>query len=662
MSESATHASIQEAPAPNEFFQNNLAAIKQWAPYLYSRLAAIEATNTDLIVDPDGGIDIGFRGQRLYGQDAVAHAGAQIEQFAKAPVRELINEPDPENMKGMTGSFCQALLDRMSGAGIAYDPAKPHPNSHFLLIFGIGLGLHLQSAIEQSQAKVAILIEPNLEYLYHSLFVTDWAALFEFGDRQGVRFSLIVAQKPAEIAAKAGQVLRGNNPTLLDGVGLYMNYNSVILDRAKYLIRRDLFLTVSGLGFFDDEINMCRNAIGNLASGATEILGQYLSDRDEALFVIGSGPSVEADLDFIAAHAGQAMLMSIGTGLRSLLVQGIRPDFHIELENAIENLQVIEATAKEFDLGGVTLIASATVLPELAAKFDRAIYYFRESVSSSHVFGGPFPILQPAGPTVANSALVSAIRLGFRKVYLFGVDMGTKSDGKFHAKDSVYGIGVLDEITKASQSYPGNLGGDATGSLIYDWSRKVLENTLNGYRTVQVYNCSNGVRIDGAIPKVARAIELPESEIDRAAVVREISQGLARCPRERWSKEWHQIDIRAHGNEILDHMEDILGSLAADPGPDADWLEGICDAIQAMRHRSPATASFLSGTLQLAVGCASWYDRRICDPSHVDPYRRMAAEELRALAGRLREGLKALLEEMEASLERHGAHDGSAPV
>ncbi len=656
VSENPETPAAPAAPAANEFFQKNLAAIRQWAPYLYSRLGAIDVPNTDLIVDPDGGIDIGFRGQRLYGQDAVAHASAQIEKFAEAPTREFINEPDPEKMKGMTGDFCVAVRDRMGGAGIAYDPAKTFPNSHFLVVFGIGLGFHLQTLIERTEAKVAILIEPNIEYLYHSLYVTDWATLFEIGDRQGVRFSLIVDQKPAEIAAKAGQVLRGNNPSLLDGVSLFMNYRSVILDRAKDLIRRDLFLSISGLGFFDDECIMCRNAAGNLAAGTAEILGEYLSTRDEPLFVIGSGPSVEADLDFIVAHAGQAMLMSIGTGLRSLLVHGIRPDFHIELENGVDNLEIIAATAEEFDIGGVTLIASTTVHPDLARIFDRAVFYFRERVTPTQIFGGSFPILQPAGPTVANSALVSSIRLGFRKVYLFGVDMGTKSGSKFHAKESVYGTGLLDEVVEASQAFPGNLGGTAVGSHVYDWSRKVLENTLQHYRSVQVYNCSNGVRIDGAIPKVARAIELPETVIDRAAVGREISQGLARCKRERWSMQWRESDIRAQSTVILDHLEGILVALAADPGSSVDWLQSFCDAIQAIEHQSPANAALLGGTLQLAVGCASWYDRRICDPGQIDPYRRLAAEELSALVGRLREGLEALLDEMETTLDLPGAH------
>ncbi len=640
-----------ETPGANDFFRNNLAAIRRWAPHLYSRLAVIEVPNTDLIVDPDGEIDIGFRGQRLYGQDAVAHASAQLALFAKAPTREFINEPDPEKMPGLTGDFCVALRDRMKNVGIAYDPAKTFPNSHFLLAFGIGLGLHLQTLVERTEAKVAILIEPNIEYLYHSLYVTDWAALFEFGDRNGVRFSLIVGQNPAEIAGKVSQVLRGNNPTLLDGISLFTNYSSVILDRAKDLIRQDLSLSVSGLGFFEDERIMCRNAAGNLAAGTTEILGEYLAARDEPIFVIGSGPSVEADLDFIVAHAGRAMLMSIGTGLRSLLAHGIRPDFHIELENGVGNPKIIAAIAEEFDLGGVTLVASATVHPDLPRLLDRAVFFFRERVTPTRIFGGSFPFLQPAGPTVANAALVSSIRLGFRKIYLFGVDMGTKSEGKFHAKESAYGAGLLDETVTASRPFSGNLGGIAVGSHVFDWSRKVFENTLRHYRSVQVYNCSDGVRIDGAVPKVTRAIELPENTIDRAALGSEISQGLAHCKPEMWSKQWRGADIRAQSAAIFDHLEEMLAALATDPGSSVDWLQSFCDAIQAMEHQSPANATLLGGTLQLTVGCASWYDRRICDRAKSEAYRRMAAEELRALIGRLRESLENLLDEMEATLD-----------
>ena len=642
----------------NEFFRKNLAAIRQWAPYLYNRLAAVEAPNTDLIVDPDGAIDIGFRGQRLYGQGAVAHASAELAQFAKTPNREFINEPDPEKMRGMTGDFCEALIDRMKGAGIAYDPAKTFPNSHFLMVFGIGLGLHLQTLVERTEAKVVILVEPNIEYLYHSLYVTDWATLFEFGDRNGVRFSLVTGHNPAEIAAKVGQVLRHNNPTLLDGISLFTDYRSIILERAKFLIRQDLFLSVSGLGFFEDERVMCRNAAGNLAAGAAEILGEYLRPRTEPLFVIGSGPSIEADLDFIVAHAEQAMLMSIGTGLRSLLAHGVRPDFHIEVENGEDNLEIVAGTAKEFDVGGVTLVAAATVHPDMAPIFNRTVFFFRERVTPTQIFGESFPVLQPAAPTVANAALVSSIRLGFREVYLFGVDMGTKSDGKFHAKESVYGTGLLDDPVEASHSYPGNFGGTGVGFHVYDWSRKVIENTLRHHRSIKVYNCSDGIRIDGAVPKVARAIELPETAIDRGTVAREISRGLAHCKRELWSKKWRESDIRAQGRAILDRMDEVLADIVAEPGTNVDWLQEFCDANQAMESLCPANASLLSGSLQLAVGCASWYDRRICGEDQQGAYRRMAAEELTALIGRLRNSFEDLLDEMEATLDGKNSAPG----
>jgi len=656
----ATAPDAQAALAANEFFRSNLAAIKRWAPHLYRQLSAITAPYTDLIVDPDGTIDIGFRGQRLYGEDAVAYANARIEDFAKAPTREYINEPDPAKMKGMTGDFCEALREGMRGAGITYKPDQRFPDSHFLLNFGVGLGLHLKAMVERTGAKVAVLIEPNIEYLYHSLFVTDWAELFEFGERRGVRFSLVVSQKPAEIAAKTGQVLRGNNPSLLDGVSLFSGYRSIILDRAKELVRQDLFLSLSGLGYFEDEVIMCRNAVGNLAAGAGPILGQGLPARDEPLFLVGSGPSVESDLDFIAAQSGRAVLLSIGTGLRTVLAHGIRPDFHLELENGPGTPEVVAATARDFDIGGVTLVASATVNPSLPGLFDATTLFFRERVVPTQIFGGPFQIVQPAGPTVANAALVSAIRLGFREIYLFGVDMGSKAEGRFHAKGSVYGAGQREEKITATRLFPGNFGGTATGTHVFDWSRKVIENTLQHYRSVRVYNCSDGVRIEGAIPKVSRAVSLPARPVDRAALMREITKGLVRAKPEIWSDMWRQAAVRAQGEAIFDRIESVLAELRADRDSRADWLQGLCDVMASMAQQSPVVATLLSGSLQLAVGCASWYERRLVDSGQRAAYRRMAAEELVAMTGRLRAGLDDLTTEIEATLDVAAPTDRAA--
>jgi hypothetical protein len=642
-----------------DFFNQNLAALKRWAPHLYSRLKAIEAPYTEILLDNDGNIDIGFRGQRLYGRDAIALANEQIENLIRNPVREYINEPNNSKMEGLTGIFCGGLLSRMAEQGITYDPKNRPQDSHFLIVFGVGLGLHLEAAAAHTNAKIVIIIEPHLEFVYQSLFVTDWVSLFENGEADGVRFCLIVEQSPSDIASRCINLMRGNNPVLIDGMVFFTNYVSPILESARDLIRKDLYLAVSGLGYFDDEVIMCRNTARNLGGGPVEILSDYLPAREEPLFIVGSGPSVEADMDFIVNHVDKAIIMTIGTGLRGLLRRGIKPDFHIELENQVFNTNIIAATAADFDIHGITLVGSVTLQKRMVESFDQRILFFREGVSPTKLFGRPFRVVRPAGPTVANAGAVSAIRMGFRDIYLFGVDMGTTMEGRFHSEGSVYGAGILDEMATASIIYPGNFGGDATGCFIFDWSRKVLENTFRYYREVNVYNCSRGVRIAGSIPKVSRAIQLENDTVDRAEVLKDIKKGLVRCAPSHWQDMWRDAGLRQQSERVFGWIEDVIADLDKAPEQHDDWVEDFCGLIGRMQAESPVNTSFMGGTLQLIVGSASWYERRLNDSGRKGDYRRIVAEQLRTILNSLKPRMDDVYGEIESAME--GKEIGDKP-
>ena len=639
-----------QAQAGRAFFERNLATIKTWAPNLHSRLAAIRNPHTEMIVDEDGGIDIGFRGRRLYGHDAVAVANAQVEDFLEKPNREFIEEPEFDVLSGVSGNFCKSLVYRMKEAGIEYDPGGGGSACHFLLFFGVGLGLHVETVVEETEARFVILIEPHIEFIYQSLFVTDWAGLQERAEARGVRFVFIVDQSPGTITGRIMHLMRSNHPGLIDGTSYFLNYRSPILDRAIELFRKELFTTVAGLGYFEDEVIMARNGTMNLAAGPAEILSDFLPPRDEPLFIVGSGPSVEKDLDFVAAHAERAVIMSIGSGLRGLLERGIYPDFNVEMENFSGNAEITEITAKEFDFKDVILIGSCTVQPRMAACYKRAIFFFREGVSATELYGGPFSVVRPSGPTVANAGLVSGIRLGFREIYLFGVDMGTKVEGKYHASGSVYGAGLRGEIARPSIAFPANFGGSATGVYIFDWSRKVLENTIRHFSEVRVYNCSDGARIEGAMPKVSRAIELKNGPVDRERLLADLDRGMTRCQPELWSKLWHEAEVREVGRAVLERFDRARAGLTESDDASADWLQGLCGAIDALNALSSPNKPFMLGTMTLAVGYASWYDRRIRDPEQRRAYRRIVAEEFGQVTGYLREHLDLLCDELEATL------------
>ncbi len=640
-------AETAEADDATDLFQTNLAAFRRWAPHLYGRLSTVTNPNSALVIGPEGEVDMAFRGQGFYDGDAVAAANGQLERYFAEPLRHTINEPDPQRLEGAAGDFCLAVTRRLAEQAIVYDPANSPSESHVLVVFGVGLGLHIGALIERTGARLALLVEPNLEFLYHSLFIADWQGLFREADENDRQIVVLVEQDSTAIAARARQILRAGNPALLDGVYLYTHYPSAILEQAKQRLQQELVLTLSGLGFFEDELIMTRNAAANLGRGSAEILADYHAARDEPLFIVGSGPSVERDLDFIASSARRAVLVSIGTGLRVLLERGIRPDFHVELENGEGNLEILAATTKDHDLAGITLIASLTVQPKMVEQFDRAILFFRERVSSTVLFSGGLKILQPAGPTVANAALIAAIRLGFREVYLFGVDMGSKVEGHFHAEGSVYGAGLRAEVATPNQRFAGNFGGVVTGETILNWSRHVLENVLRVHRGLKAYNCSDGARIAGAVPKVARAVELAGAPLERGALLAEMTKSLHRYSAKRLRDTWQEQNCRAQAHEIFDAVEQVLARAEADPAAGIDWIHEIFEIVRPDNRAKQAATAYLSGSCMIAIGCLSWYDRRIADPDQRCRYRRIAIEAFGAMVADMRRRLDVLFDEVE---------------
>lgn len=638
-----------EAPdlaSAQDYFAANLAALRSRAPTLHAKLSAIKAPHTRIAFDGSGGIDIDFRSQGLYGRDAIRYAEDQLAAFFRQPLRQRVNEPDPDKLQGVTGTYCTRLIDAMAAAGIDYDPSFLPGDGHFLFVFGVGLGFHLRPLIERTRARVIILIEPNLEFLYQSFRTLDWGELLAWCDERDVKVHFISDRNPPRIAQQVSQLVRANNPALLDGVTFFSHYPSAIMDQARERIARELMIALSGLGFFEDELLMSRNALANLTRGPVEIINRILPDLQHPVIIVGSGPSVDQDWEHITRHRERAVLISIGTGLRGMLARGIRPDFHVELENGQVNLEIMTATANDFDLHGIVLLASLTVQPRLVELFDRVIYLFREKVSSTAIFGTPFKILQPAGPSVANTAVLCAIFLGFREIYLFGADMGSKVSGQFHARESVYGAGIKAEIVTGSDPVPGNFGGEATGAPFFNWARKVLENVIQHYHQVRVYNCSDGARITGAIPKVPRSIVLEGRAIDRPALQAQLSSDLTRSDVRLWRRLWQESECRDRSRQMFDRIEAILARARQEDDLEFAWIHELYDLVRTDDVITP----YVAGTLTMSSGCAHWYGRRIADQDQRKAYCRLAIEELQAVVAEMKSSLTELFDDMDARL------------
>lgn len=641
--------SLADAPAdqdPHEsaFFTENMAAFREHAPQLHARLAQVQTLHSRLFIDDDGALDIALGDRRFYGEDAIAFTQRQIDAYFEKPERRSIINLAFDELSGLEGRYKRALSAALEADSVDLADSRIDKSSHFTIVFGLGLGLHLDPLMAFTSCAELIIVEPNFDNLYHSLSVIDWRALFEQGAQAGCAIHLVLDKDQDAIASRLRGLIRLGNPALLDGVYVYQHYGSSLLTEARFAFHHDFSLHVMGLGFFEDEMLMMANAVANLKQPNVRVLTSQQQPLTEPVFICGSGPSIDGDLDVIAAQRDRAIVVSIGSALRTLLAHGIRPDMHVETENHPANAANIERVAEEFGLAGITLLGAATVQPVMAELFDEVILYFRDSQVPTVVFGNGSEHMGTAGPTVANAALVTLAHIGYREIYLFGVDMGSRQTDHYHSANTYIGIGENEEWAGSTRlPVPANFGGKAVVETMLSWSRAGLENVLAMNRVIRCVNCSDGARIAGTIPMLPSVLDLQNPPIDSAQIMGEIRANMRAFPLELMARIWRDAELAKNSQEIFAEIYTVLASAAELDDPGLTWIYDLYNLLDEAKAKSPAIGVFLFGTSCLFLGSFWWFDGRIEDAQYRRGFRRTAVREIGSLYATMERRLSILL-------------------
>jgi len=249
------------------------------------------------------------------------------------------------------------------------------------------------------------------------------------------------------------------------------------------------------------------------------------------VFIIGSGPSIDGTIEQIKKLRERAIVFSCGTGLRVCLGNGIVPDFHCEIENGPYVHDVLSIVRGQFGFKGITLIAPFSVDPRVPGLFDETILFFRDAISGSRVLTEHANEIYLAVPTVTNTALRTALALGFGTFYLFGVDCGTKDTSRQHSRQSVYfhaDMFKAEPRTDMTYTFQGNFGGLVKSNWILMFTRMMISEVCRIFQP-KVFNCSDGAEIRHTTPKVAQAIKLPELARSRAETKAALRAHLRLC-------------------------------------------------------------------------------------------------------------------------------------
>lgn len=616
------------AEAESDMRADNLAAFARYLPGI-AKLLDGHVPQTRLVDNPDGSFDVEFRGQRLYD---VAGDGTSPLDVARTDVdaarktfqgRLLVSPLSSKSLDNTTSVYVTKLLKKGVDRGITFLEVPNDDGAYHLMVMGLGLGYHLTELLTYCKPFSICIVEPNLDFLYHSLSTFDWASLLERRKEWPSAVSVLRAENAEDLSRAMRAHCRNANPVAVDSTLMFSSYPNDMMDQTLRLFRRDAHLIHSGLGFFQDEMEMVRASYFNLVPHEDfRLFKRGSAPIDLPAFVVGSGPSIDDDLDFIKANQDRAVIFSCGSALGVLLANGIRPDFQVQLENGEAPREMLESMAKTYDYTGICLIGSNTISPQTRALFGNRVFFMRQSLSPFAMFSPGYEYsLDHSGPTVTNTGLELALHSGFNDVYLFGCDLGARSPERHHSRFSPYHMADrqagYDAAVVFAQKLPvrelANFGGVVFTNEIMTWSRDSMETSIKqsgGAR--RIFNCSDGMRIQGARPQVSDGVKLVASKRTKTDVVGDLMGHWPEASTFGFKDRWHSTDWRG---QLRRYADTVIEICKAEPERSQEFLHRVGPLLIPDHVRPPRFEEYcVRGTLFVTLLTADYYSRRVHPP------------------------------------------------
>lgn len=510
----------------------NMALLERKFPSVHARLVDNPGSIAQPVFDGEALVDIDLGNGRLYKGDGRRMAEEQVAVFTAAPFRTGY-----KSVEGIAGDsmvsrrFYEAILDSLKHKNVSAIATYPQERSGYLFVFGLGLGYHLPLLAEKLEVENIVVVEAIAEFVGLSLKAVDWCALDAAMSERGQKLHLVLDDKSGNIADRLDEIISEHGEMLLDGAYLYRHYPFWPLDEAHKRLLNDIPTKMVGRGYYEDERKMIRHAVVNLHRHDHYLIrGRFRRRYDVPAFIVAAGPSLDESIEFIRQWKDHAIIFSAGTTLQPLIKAGIVPDYHVELEN-IATLHSICTHILELrpDLfpdkrfTGMKMIASVTVSPMVTPLFDELYFFYRDCATSTFSYGEGIEVMNGVGPSITNTCMAVAARLGFETMYLFGTDCGWRDPKNHHAKSTMYY--TMDDFKtqtfEGEFATPGNFGGTIYSNLVFTWTRDMIEQKVEKFG-LKVFNCADGAFIRGTTPLLPESLFFPGKPLDKEAVFKRV--------------------------------------------------------------------------------------------------------------------------------------------
>lgn len=614
-----------ETRSPEELFTHNLRVFKRFAHHIHARLVDHKPVSK-LIFLENGEPSVEFNNELIYEKGAVTEAKAQLAKLTSYSTRLTVGRIPSDSFDVHARIAHKRLVDRMSESGFRHSPGTPHEDAYFLICLGVGLAQHLDELVERTKCRVLVLIEPNLDLLYHSMHVYDWEPLFE---RMTARhkIEIVLDSNPAGVSAVMQAVFRQFNPSGLDGTMIFRHYQTGLTSEIERDFSGKVMTAIMGLGFFQDEINMVAQTYKNLENGKARMIAAVDKSPNIPCMIVANGPSLDETMPFIKKNQDNVIIFACGSALATLAENGITADFWVITERVKDTYDLVAETAAKVDVRGIILIASSTVFPGLVDHFDDYILFIRPGLSVFPLFTTrDDQVLKVPDPLAANSGLSAALHLGFREFYFLGVDVGSKHKDRAHATGGHYATRE-DHIKSLGIPVPGNFGGTVWTTSVLKWSKESLEKLTKTTPGRMFYNLSDGALIEKMTPLHWRAAKFKKPGRPKVETVRALTESCALYTRDEFDDRWDEV-------ALIDNFpafgEDLKKAVLDDDMEDFGYARQISELLKP--GLSPGTKEMMiRGTIYSFLIGFEWWHNRIIDPEERRVARQIFKEEFATL-------------------------------
>jgi len=385
-----------------------------------------------------------------------------------------------------------------------------------VLVYGFGLGYHLEAFIKSFPGKRLYIFEPNMEILLAALELRDLSKIlkhpnitvFGFGSAMEAVINLILNQMTTSFLMLVP-------PSYERAYKLELAEFNRIFHEKTTLTRSNLATTVS---FYEQwPENILLNISNNLKSAPLSFLRDKL--KGYPAVIVGSGPSFDLELDNIKRIRNSGLLFAAGSSIQALLKNGIEPD----LIGAIDGSEKFADAFRDLKYEHIPMLYTPIVIPKVINSATKGTFHC--SIHTEKITGqimqnvADIPILNSTF-SVTGLLIQAAIYMGCEPIIFVGQDLSYPNK-QYYANTVTH---FSNSEIQDSQLYMDEQIKNTNGGM--NPTSKVMLNTLRDIEMlIRTYggessfiNCSrNGAVIKGTeyVPMSAVCDQLADESFDR---------------------------------------------------------------------------------------------------------------------------------------------------